>query len=222
MPPKKTAEEKAQEEAKAAQDRELRKSIDKESAIRDQIQGLTDQLEGVLEKSEKNSNKAPKMPKMDEKEEKKMPKRKKSLKDGPKRTISVQLPPEVFEEIQRDELKEDMETNKTLEGFMASQGLDMYLKALQRRGFKECADLAALVEDDMDTMKIKPVHKTRLLWICNAIKLNLESDGGAAPKVKKIKPKTADPELPSDPHNAAAKKKVKKAATKKKIGRAHV
>ena len=68
----------------------------------------------------------------------------------------------------------------------------------------------------MDTMKIKPVHKTRLLWICNAIKLNLESDGGAAPKVKKIKPKTADPELPTDPHNAAAKKKVKKAATKKK------
>lgn len=76
----------------------------------------------------------------------KAPKKKVSLKDGPKRTISVQLPPEVFEEIQRDELKDDLEINKDLKSFLSSQGLDPYLKALQRRGFKTCEDLGALNE----------------------------------------------------------------------------
>ena len=42
-------EAEAERKAKEAQDRELRKSIDNESKIRDQIQGLTEQVRGRRE-----------------------------------------------------------------------------------------------------------------------------------------------------------------------------
>ena len=44
LPPRSPSPGQLDLRAQAAQDRELRKSIDKESAIRDQIQGLTDQV----------------------------------------------------------------------------------------------------------------------------------------------------------------------------------
>jgi len=114
------------------------------------------------------------------------PKKKVSLKDGPKRTISVQLPPEIFEKIQQDELRDEMERNTDLAGFMADQGLEEYTDVLKRRGFKNVKDLSKLEEADID-FKVKPVHKTRLLWVATTQKLFIQEDGGDLPDVSKVK-----------------------------------
>uniref|UniRef100_A0A7S2RRG8 PDZ domain-containing protein n=1 Tax=Rhizochromulina marina TaxID=1034831 RepID=A0A7S2RRG8_9STRA len=175
-------------------DRELRVSIDHESKIRDQIAALTGKLKDVLDRPETG----PSLPMLKEIEEeegtkKKPPKKKKSLKDGPKRTISLQLPPEIFEKIQQDELRDDMEANASLDEFMASQGLDAYTNLLKRRGFNTVNDLANLQEGDID-FKIKPVHRSRLLWVAGTQKGFMEEDGKEVPKTEKVKPTTPDPE----------------------------
>lgn len=205
-------------------DRELRTSIDHESKIRDQIAKLTGQLEDVLEKTEQ-SGANPSLPILMELEEnhsteaekRKAPRKKKSLKDkdGPKRTISVQLPPEVFEKIQQDELRDDMEANKTLENFLASQGLESYTNVLKRRGFKTINDLANLNEDDID-FKVKPVHKTRLLFVASSQRTFMEEDGKSVPETKKVKP--ADPDPEDEPKKTGPKRSAGRKPTKARPG----
>jgi len=200
----------------AEQERILRNSIDHESKIRDQIAALTGKLEGVLSKAETSDGGASVMDKIIEENKmkpKKAPKKKVSLKDGPKRTISVQLPPEIFEKIQQDELRDEMERNLDLAGFMADQGLDEYTEVLKRRGFKNVKDLAKLEEGDID-FKVKPVHKTRLMWVATTQKLFLQEDGEALPEVTKVKVDPAEDPQPKKP--PPKKKPPKKAPPGKK------
>jgi predicted DNA-binding antitoxin AbrB/MazE fold protein len=171
-------------------DRILRNSIDHEAKIRDQIAALTGKLEGVLNKPDSDPGTAimDKIIEENKNNPKRGPKKKVSLKDGPKRTISVQLPPEIFEKIQQDELRDEMERNHDLKGFMADQGLEEYTEVLKRRGFKNVKDLSKLEEADID-FKVKPVHKTRLLWLATTQKMFLTEDGETLPDVEKQKVK---------------------------------
>mmetsp|Transcript_27133 Transcript_27133/g.46155 ORF Transcript_27133/g.46155 Transcript_27133/m.46155 type:complete len:554 (-) Transcript_27133:712-2373(-) len=193
---KKGAEEKTPEQIE--QERVLRNSIDHEAKIRDQIAALTGKLEGVLNKSDDNDPGTEVMDKILEENKnnpKRGPKKKVSLKDGPKRTISVQLPPEIFEKIQQDELRDEMERNSDLAGFMDDQGLGEYTEVLKRRGFKNVKDLSGLEEADID-FKVKPVHRTRLLWVATTQKMFLQEDGEKLPDVAKVKVDAADDPVP--------------------------
>jgi outer membrane biosynthesis protein TonB len=121
-------------------------------------------------------------------------------------------------------LREELQRNSDLAGFLADQGLEDYTKVLQRRGFKNISDLSKLEEADID-FKVKPVHKTRLLWVATTQKMFLEEDGKALPDVDKVKADPKDDPVPErktpmakrpPPKKKAPPGKGKKAAPAKK------
>ena len=121
-------------------------------------------------------------------------------------------------------MREELQRNSDLAGFLADQGLEDYTKVLQRRGFKNISDLSKLEEADID-FKVKPVHKTRLLWVATTQKMFLEEDGKALPDVDKVKADPKDDPVPErktpmakrpPPKKKAPPGKGKKAAPAKK------
>ena len=109
---------------------------------------------------------------------------------------------QIFEKIQQDELRDEIERNNDLKGFLADQGLEEYFQVLERRGFKNVKDLSKLEEADID-FKVKPVHKTRLLWVATTQKMFLTEDGETGPEVAKVK---VDPKDDPEPESARRKK----------------
>jgi hypothetical protein len=66
---------------------------------------------------------------------------------------------------------------------------------LKRRGFKNVKDLSGLEEGDID-FKVKPVHRTRLLWVATTQKMFLQEDGEKLPDVEKVKVDAAEDPVP--------------------------
>jgi hypothetical protein len=75
------------------------------------------------------------------------------------------------------------------------QGLEEYTEVLKRRGFKNVKDLSGLEEGDID-FKVKPVHRTRLLWVATTQKMFLQEDGEKLPEVEKVKVDAAEDPVP--------------------------
>jgi len=196
-------------------DRMYRQSVESETKIRSEIEQMTKTLSGLIsgidDRPARNTSVLEKLKEdiTQEKENDKTKKQKKkrsgpgrnknSLKDGPKRTISLDMPMEVFEEMQLGDLKDEIEENLPLEDFLLSQDFDEYLEDLQDLGVYESTDLAALEEADLHFIT-KMVHRSRMLWICTSIRGFFEDQGRRIPILeidlsRRADRKTKSPEM---------------------------